>query len=89
MIIAKCGDFYITHEIFLGTRKLTTKTIELCKKIENKSFITIAKINNNNDLQSINSRLIDYIETQEDLQNVKKLIKILYNIYETDEMELE
>lgn len=87
-MIAKCGDFCITYEGFLGRKNLTTKTIELCKYIENGSMITIAKINEQGDLRSISSRLIDYIETQEDLENVKKLVKILYSIYETDEVEL-
>lgn len=44
-MIAKCGDFCITYEGFLGRKNLTTKTIELCKYIENGSMITIAKIN--------------------------------------------
>jgi hypothetical protein len=35
MIIAAKGKFLITHEIFLGNRKLTTKSIELCKNINN------------------------------------------------------
>lgn len=35
MIIAAKGKFSITHEVFLGNRKLTTKSIELCKNIHN------------------------------------------------------
>lgn len=90
MIIACSGKFIITHKIFLGRKKLTTKTIELSKYIdeERKSTFTIADINEVGDLRSINSRLLDHIENEDDLRDVKKLVKILYNIYETDEVEI-
>ena len=88
MIIAAKGKFLITHEIFLGNRKLTTKSIELCKNINNQQ-LTIAKINSAGNLESITDRLISYIDTEEDLVDVKKLLKVLYSIYETDEVELK
>lgn len=88
MIIAAKGKFSITHEVFLGNRKLTTKSIELCKNINNQQ-LTIAKINSAGNLESIADRLISYIDTEEDLVDVKKLLKVLYSIYETDEVELK
>lgn len=88
MIIAAKGKFSITHEVFLGNRKLTTKSIELCKNINNQQ-LTIAKINSAGNLESIADRLVSYIDTEEDLVDVKKLLKVLYSIYETDEVELK
>lgn len=92
MLIAKKGKFSIQQEEFLGTRQLTTHSLELCKTYENTTNgnITIAKITSDGDLKSIGLRLIDHIDNAEDLANCKKLIEILYNIVmETDEVNIE
>lgn len=80
MILAKKGSFVLCRETFLGNRKLTTHCIELCKILSDGSRYTIAKVNSNGNLQSIDLRLLDEINTIEDLEDAKTLSKILYNI---------
>ena len=89
MILAKSGNFTLQQKTFLGRDKLTTHKLEICKIINN-STQTIAYIKNQFDLTSIDIRLIDAIETLEDLESIRILVKILYNnIRYTEDIECQ
>lgn len=90
MILAKRGNFILQHKIFLGRDNLTTHKLEICKKGLDNSLYTIATIDDKFNLQSIDLRLIDAIQNVEDLENVKILSKILYNIVRyTEDIECQ
>ena len=89
MIVAKSGNYVLQHETFLGTRKLTTFALEICKKVDG-SYYTICKIDRETrNLHSISNRLVESVDTLEDIESLKILTRILYNIYDTEELELE
>lgn len=89
MILAKSGNYTLQQKTFLGRDKLTTHKLEICKIVKN-SAQTIAYINNQFDLISIETRLIDTIETLEDLESIRILVKILYNIIRyTEDVECQ
>lgn len=89
MVIAKHRAYYLQHRTFLGIDRLTTFQIELCKKV-NDSYITLCRLNKETlNLECIDNRVIESIETIEDVESLKLLTKILYNIYETEEYSLE
>lgn len=90
MILAKRGNFILQHKSFLGRDKLTTHKLEICKRGFDNSLYTIATIDAKFSLQSIDLRLLDAIQTVEDLENVKILSKILYNIVRyTEDVECQ
>ena len=90
MILAKKGNFILKHKIFLGRDKLTTHKLEICKKGFDNSLYTIVTIDAKFNLQSIDLRLLDAIQNVEDLEDVKILSKILYNIVRyTEDIECQ
>ena len=90
MILAKKGNFTLQHKSFLGRDKLTTHKLEICKKGFDNSLYTIAIIDDKFNLQSIDLRLLDAIQNAEDLEDVKILSKILYNIVRyTEDIECQ
>ena len=90
MVIAKKGDFILCHRKFLGRDPLTTYEIEICKLLKNGITMVLCKLDRQNkNLISLENRLLQYIETQNDINDVKLLVEILYKIYETDEIKVE
>lgn len=89
MIIAKHGNYILQHRTILGIEHLTTFQIEICKIHHNQSVYTICKLDKDTlNMISIDNRLLESIETFEDVESLKILTKILYSIYETEEIKL-
>lgn len=90
MILAKSGNFVLCHETYLGNRKLTTHCLEICKLLDDNSRYTVAKIDSDGNLKTIDSRILDCIDNLDDLENLKTLSKILYNIKtQTEDIECQ
>lgn len=89
MLIAKKGNFVLCHETYLGNRKLTTYSIEVCKIVSDGSRYTVAKLEDGN-VKSINLRLLECIDSIEDVEDLKILCEIMYNIkMNTEELECQ
>ena len=90
MLIAKKNNFSIRHKKFLGNQVLTTYQIELYKDLADGTSIAICRLDKETkNLISIENRLLDSIKTEDDINTVKLLTKILYNIYDTDEIKVD
>ena len=89
MLIAKHGNYTIEHETFLGRRNLTTHAVVINKHLHDGSIHTVCKLSSDLNIVSIQDRLISSIDTFEDVVSLKILTRLLYNIYETEEVEIE
>ena len=86
MIIAQIGKYALRPKTFLGNHTYTTHDIEIVKYYDDYHCATIADFEVNykdpyeSDLRSCGLRLIEEVETTEDIQAVKQLSKIGYDI---------
>ena len=85
LIIAKDGKYSLQHRLFLGRDKRTTFSLQLCSGNTAIAYLDKESLS----LTSYENRLIESIETEQDVLSVKKLIKLLYIIYDTEEVEIE
>lgn len=90
MDICYKGKFSLRYKSYLGDHKYTTHDIEIVKWSDNHCY-TIACWNEDKDpdLVSCGLRLLDEIETIEDLQDVKHLATIGLSILLTDKKSLK
>lgn len=94
IIIAQIRNFSLRRKVYLAKHKYTTHDIEIVK-IENNSTnnkpycYTIASFNKDGELCSCESRLLESIETEEDLKAVKELEEIGRRIISTEEVETD
>lgn len=94
VIIAQIRNFSLRRQTYLVEHKYTTHDIEIVK-IENDSTnnkpycYTIASFNEDGELYSCGSRLLESIETEEDLTAIKELEEIGRRIISTEEVETD
>lgn len=94
VIIAQIRNFSLRRQVYLVEHKYTTHDIEIVK-IENNSTnnkpycYTIASFNEDGELCSCGSRLLENIETEEDLKAIKELEEIGRQIISTEEVETD
>lgn len=94
VIIAQIRNFSLRRQTYLVEHKYTTHDIEIVK-IENDSTnnkpycYTIASFNEDGELYSCGSRLLENIETEEDLKAIKELEEIGRRIISTEEVETD
>lgn len=91
VIIAQIRNFSLRRQIYLVEHKYTTHDIEIVKiennSTNNKSFCyTIASFNEAGELCSCGSRLLENIETEEDLTAIKELEEIGRRIINIEEV---
>ena len=83
------GNFAIVYRAIIGTKKRSNLSLEIVKYLSSGSCISICSITKDGDIISVWDRIIMELDTQEDLDNIKYLIKILQMIMTTDEIFLE
>ena len=94
VIIAQIRNFSLRRQVYLVEHKYTTHDIEIVK-IENNSTnnkpycYTIANFNEDGELCSCGSRLLENIKTEEDLKAIKELEEIGRRIISTEEVETD
>lgn len=94
VIISQIRNFSLRRQVYLVEHKYTTHDIEIVK-IENNSTnnkpycYTIANFNEDGELCSCGSRLLENIETEEDLKAIKELEEIGRRIISTEEVETD
>lgn len=94
IIIAQIRNFSLRRQVYLVEHKYTTHDIEIVK-IENNSTnnkpycYTIANFNKDGELCSCGSRLLENIETENDLKAIKELEEIGRRIISTEEVETD
>lgn len=86
-IIARMGDFELRRKTFVSLHNITTHDIEIVKYNDNFCY-TIASFNEKNELTSCGNRLINNINTEKELANIKYLIDIAERILNTDNIAL-
>lgn len=81
MIIAKCGNFLLTHKFYLNNNVApTTHNIEIRKQTNTGNQFTIADFDSEGQIRSCLDRLLTEIENDEDLDNVRYLAHIAWLI---------
>ena len=86
VIISQIRNFSLRRQVYLVEHKYTTHDIEIVKiennSTNNKSFCyTIASFNEVGELCSCGSRLLENIETEEDLTAIKELEESIEKIW--------
>lgn len=94
VIIAQIRNFSLRRKTYLFQHKYNTHEIEIAKiensPTNNKPYCyTIASFNENGELCSCGPRLLESIETEEDLEAVKELEEIGRRIINTEEVETD
>lgn len=84
MMIARIDNFALRHKTFLGEHTYSTHDIEIVK-YQGESCYTIASFNEDGEIVSCCSRLMNSMDCSSDLDAVKLLASIAYTIItETD-----
>lgn len=83
------GNFAIVPISVVGIEKRTNLSLEIVKYLPTNTCMSICRVTKDGDIISVWDRIIMELDTQEDLDNIKYLIKILQMIMTTDEIFLE
>lgn len=87
MLIAKKGNFGLTTRVYLTDHIYTTHDIDIVKYQNfngKEGCYVIAQPDDEGNIVSISNRLIESIEDDRDLEDLRKIIDIACKIIETD-----
>lgn len=85
MIIAKCGNFLLTHKTYLNDVAPTTHNIEIRKQPPTGNQFTIADFDSEGQIRSCLDRLLTEIDNEEDLDNIRCLAHMAWLIISRSE----
>jgi len=85
MIIAQRGKYSLRTKTYINPHVYKTCDIEICKE-DADGVLTIAMYKHN-ELYSIDNRLLDSINNNEDLSNLKKIVQTGFLIVKGDDVE--
>ena len=89
MFKLKKGNFAIVPISITGVEKRSNLSLEIVKYLPTNTCISICRVTKDGDIVSIWDRVLMEIDTQEDLDNIKYLVKLLQMIMRTDEIFLD
>lgn len=81
MIIAQYGNFALATKVYTDAHEYHVRDLEI-QKVSTEDAISIAYFNAEGALVSCGRRLLDNMDTQEDIDNVKKLAELFVLIYD-------
>lgn len=89
MFKIKKGNFAIVYRTITGTEKRSNLSLEIIKYLPAGTCLSICSVTKDGDIISIWDRVLMELDTQDDLDNIKYLVKILQMIMKTDEVFLD
>lgn len=92
VLIAEIGNFQLRRKTFLSEHKYMTHDLEIVKKEmrNNEQYVyTIADFNDEGEIVSCGTRLLESIESEDDLEYVKELSHIASHIISTRNVETD
>ena len=88
MFKIKKGNFAIVYKTVTGIEKCSNLSLEIVKYLSTGTCLSICSVTKDGDIISIWDRVLMELDTQDDLDNIKYLVKILQMIMKTDEVFL-
>lgn len=82
MIIAQYGNFVLATKVFANDHEYYVRDLEVQRVAKDGTNVSIAYFNEDGALVSCGRRLLDNMETQDDIDNVKKLAELFVLIYD-------
>ena len=89
MFKVKKGNFAIVYKTLIGVEKRSNLSLEIIKYLPAGTCLSICSVNRDGDIISIWDRVLMELDTQDDLDDIKYLVKILQMIMKTDEIFLD
>lgn len=89
MFKIKKGNFAIIPKTVTGIKKRSNLSLEIVKYLPAGTCLSICNVTKDGDIISIWDRVLMELDTQDDLDNLKYLVKILQMIMKTDEIFLD
>jgi hypothetical protein len=89
MFKIKKGNFAIVYRTTTGIEKRSNLSLEIVKYLPTDTCLSVCSVTKDGDIVSIWDRVLMELETQDDLDDIKYLVKILQMIMKTDEIFLD
>ena len=89
MFKIKKGNFAIVPKTITGVKKRSNLSLEIVKYLSAGTCLSICSVTKDGDIISIWDRVLMELDTQNDLDDIKYLVKILQMIMKTDEIFLD
>lgn len=89
MFKIKKGNFAIVYKTITRIEKRSNLSLEIVKYLPTGTCLSICSVTKDGDIISIWDRVLMELDTQDDLDDIKYLVKILQMIMKTDEIFLD